>query len=252
MDIKLTEGSTNSLFVTLTDNPALSNVDDAWENIGHRWNRFLSAVKHRWGKIDFTRAWEATVAGRPHIHALIVFHASTFQTFIDSNGLIRIVDKREFESYWDSFIDIQAPWSVSTAFAYIAKEVLKHTVDFTRGSTTLALLWLHRKRGFSLSRGFQSAIKRLDKARRNSKSVERALDLLGIPIDDLADAKWVVVGVYSWSSILERRLQGQKEGLWSYELSGPPHNSSSALERGGISEMGPAATYAQPHQETLT
>lgn len=220
--ITLTEGTTNALFLTLTDNPALSDTDLAWETIGERWNRFLSAIRKRYGKVDFVRSWESTERGRPHIHALVVFHESTFSTFTDARGALRIMEKREFEGYWDSFVDVQAPRSAESCVGYITKEVLKHTVDYSRGSTTLALLWLHRKRAFSISKGIQAAIRRLDTGTHNSNQVSRALDLMGIPIDDMKDAKWVFIGVCSWSEVLAERLPGQKDELWSYELKRAP------------------------------
>lgn len=260
-DVRTEEGeggqqATNALFLTLTDDPALSSVDEAWSNIGGRWNRFLSAVKKRWGRVDFVRSWESTGRGRPHIHALMIFHQSMFSTFTDAKGVLRIMEKGQFEGYWDSFIDVRAPQTVESCVGYVTKEVLKHTVDVERGSTTLALLWLNRKRGFSISRGLQAAIRRLDLATRNSNQRWKALDLFGVPIDDLADAKWVFVGVGRWEAILGERVAGQKDGLWSYELKRVPReveagssfvaNSVPRFEgnhfserRGGAREEGP-------------
>lgn len=215
---------TNALFITLTTNPILfdKNPSYAWKKIGERWNRFLSNIKRRYGTIQFVRSWESTEQGYPHVHALLVFQDSFFTTFQDKEGRMRVEEKEGLARFWDSFVDVQAPRSVQSAQAYIIKEVLKHGFDVKEDSKTLALLWVFEKRAFSMSKGLASLIKRLDESMHNSNSKARSLDLFGLPIDELKGARWVFVGVFSWSEILAMRKDGQKNGLWSYELRRPP------------------------------
>lgn len=220
--------TTNVLFVTLTDNPVLRIDREAWERIGERWNRFLSNIKKRYGRVEFVRSFESTKKGRPHIHAQLIFKDAIFHTFEDPEGRLRVEEKEGIARFWDSFVDVQSPRTKSAVLDYIVKEVFKHAVDQQEDQTTLSLLWLYRKRSFSISRGFSRSIARLDRLMHNSNQKLRALDLFGLPIDDMRGAKWVCLGVFPWSRILECRKDEDRspENLWSYELISPPKERS--------------------------
>jgi len=220
--IRISQARTNTIFITLTTSVNDSNIREAWENIGKRWNRFLSALKKRYGPLDHVRAWESTERGYPHVHAELIFHEAEFHVFKDKNGRLRIQEKDDIAELWDSFVDVQVPKDVQSAKNYILKEIFKHGFSINLGIKTLAMLWVFRKRAFSISRGLDQIMHRLDDCMHNSNQKTRALDLFGLPIDDLHDAKWVFVGVFSWHKILDLVKPNQKSGLWAYELRGLP------------------------------
>jgi hypothetical protein len=250
--IKISSTRANTIFVTLTTAASGLNIREAWDNIGKRWNRLLSAFKSKYGSLDHVRSWESTEAGYPHVHALMVFRETEFNVFEDEKGIWRIQEKKGkkcekhnkckkcekgikcetckkckkcekgMEDYWDSFMDVQVPKDREKAKWYVLKEIFKHGYSFELGTKTLAMLWVFHKRAFSISKGLGQAINRLDIAMHNSNQKTKALDLFGLPIDDLQDAKWVFVGVFSWHKILDLVKPGQKDGLWAYELTGPP------------------------------
>jgi hypothetical protein len=222
--IKISSTRANTIFVTLTTAASGLNIREAWDNIGKRWNRFLSALKKRYGPLDHVRAWESTERGYPHVHAEIIFHEAEFNVFEDKEGRWRIQEKEDMEELWDSFIDVQVPKDVQSAKDYILKEIFKHGFSINLGIKTLAMLWVFHKRAFSLSRGLDQIMARLDVEMHNSNQTARALGLFGLPIDDFQDAKWVFVGVFSWHKILDLVKPGQKSGLWAYELTDAPHS----------------------------
>ena len=152
----------------------------------------------------------------------LIFHEAEFHVFKDKHACLRVKEKDEIAELWDSFIDVQVPKDVQSAKNYILKEIFKHGFSFELGSKTLAMLWVFRKRAFSISRGLNQIMHRLDICMHNSNQKSRSLDLFGLPIDDLASAKWVFVGVFAWNKILDLVKPNQKSGLWAYELRGLP------------------------------
>ena len=72
----LVKGS--ALLVTLEYNSNNISISDAWQNVGVDFNRFLTRLKHKYGKISIIRVWESHESAYPHIHTLVVFHNHTF------------------------------------------------------------------------------------------------------------------------------------------------------------------------------
>ena len=72
----LVKGS--ALLFTLEYNANKIRRSEAWQNIGVDFNRFLSRLKHKYGKISIIRVWEAHESGYPHCHVLVIFHNHTF------------------------------------------------------------------------------------------------------------------------------------------------------------------------------
>lgn len=102
---------TRSVFVTLTYRRDL-RLDEAWEDVGSDFNRWASAMRKAFGKIGLIRCWEAQEDGFPHIHCILLFHETEFETFFH-NGVWRISSKRELEKYWDwGFSEMWAMYSL--------------------------------------------------------------------------------------------------------------------------------------------
>jgi hypothetical protein len=215
--------TTNCLFVTLTDNPQLSSQKQAWEGIGVRWNRFLTAIKKRYGELSFIRSWESTINGRPHVHALLIFERALFKTF-EHHGEIRIEEKDQLAAYWDSNVDVSAARSRKNVVGYITREIVKHVITDDEGDPTLALLWLFRKRSFSVGgRRLKAALTRLDYSLHNSNRKLLSLDSFGLPLA-LEGVTWTLIKpLWRTEELIRYRKPGQKDGLWSYELAEAPH-----------------------------
>ena len=226
---------TNAVFVTLTYNSKLKSVPDAWKDVGREWRQFIASLRKRYGEIQTIRAWQAYESGYPHVHAILIFKDQAFKTFLhqDKDGRLslRIEESSTWKGLWHSFIDVEAPWSVKQLSNYIMRDSLRFDVaegkledEERRVQATLSMQWLFRKRSFAISRILQAALKagRLDQDMHNCSP---GLDLFGLPIDDMAGWKWVFVGVYTWQEIHDLVKCGQKEGLWSYELTKAPAES---------------------------
>ena len=63
----------NALLVTLEYNANKISISDSWQNVGVDYNRFLTRLRHKYGKISVIRVWESHESAYPHIHVLLVF-----------------------------------------------------------------------------------------------------------------------------------------------------------------------------------
>jgi len=148
-----------AIFVTLTYARNL-RLDEAWELVGSDFNRWISAMRKRYGRIEVIRCWEAQEDGYPHIHCILVFHDVDFETFF-YNGKWRVSKKRELEKYWAwGFSDMFALYSLGAGVGYVMKYVTKVNNALLaekrnqKDVLSLALLWIFRKRAFSVSKNF--------------------------------------------------------------------------------------------------
>lgn len=208
---------TRCLFVTFTYDIKRCSKDKAWENIGVEWNRCLSWLRRRYGPLSCFRAWEAFENGYPHIHAIIFFREAEFDVFYDKADQPRIQAKGNIEGSWHSFIDVTAVQSLGSSMRYLVKYLSKvHNREEVKHTTTLAMMWLYRKRAFGLSGEFLRDLRayRLEGVMpiSNKKMVQLGLD--GVP---LSPSRWVFLGLCSWKEILDQRRE-ERSDLWSYEL----------------------------------
>ena len=198
--------STQALFVTLTYR-RIARVDEAWELVGEDFNRFISALRARYGVIHAFRTWEAQRDGYPHVHAVLYFESQSFEAFHHGDAW-RVQDKRELEDLWPhGFIDVEALASLRGGIRYVSKylakvhraiedpEIASNSTDETSGLSglvsrasikTMALAWAMGRRAFSVSRGFFDLTTDL----RNSNSGQMSLE--GTPV-----FKWILVGFWS-------------------------------------------------------
>jgi hypothetical protein len=152
---------TRAIFVTLTYRRDI-RIDEAWDLIGADYNRWITHMRKDFGKIDVIRCWEAHEDGYPHIHCVLVFHDEEFETYHHQGkkGPKWLVSrKRELEKYWVwGFSDMWAMYSLGAGYVlkYVTKvndcllvEKPKHN-----DVLSLALMWIFRKRAFSVSKGF--------------------------------------------------------------------------------------------------
>ena len=100
-------------------------LDVLWEEVGKDFNRWISALRRRYGQISVLRCWEAQRDGYPHIHCVLLFHGCEFQTFF-YKGKWRISKKREIEVLWRwGYSDFFALYSLGAGVGYVLKYVTK-------------------------------------------------------------------------------------------------------------------------------
>ena len=214
---------TRALFVTLTYARKDLRVDEAWEQVGEDFNRWVSRIKKRFGDVRIIRVWEAQQDGYPHIHAICVFENHEFDAF-NYNGVWRAQDKRSLE--WEhGFTDVEALASLRGGIKYVLKYLTKLHEIGVYGSqennkipdssnltgligkasvTTLSLMWIFRKRGFSVSGGLLDLITRMHNSNQPASDYVIQVDFDGDPV-----WVWRLVGFWgghigdnAWSSDL--------------------------------------------------
>lgn len=169
--------------------------------INHAFNKFKASLRKKYGSFEMFRVWEAHKSGMPHIHAIVVFHDQEFDSFF-YQGSWRIQEKREVEDAWPvGHSDVEALASTRGGIAYVAKYLGKlHRVGVTgqgvqadagddmaslvsrTSERTLSLMWIFRKRSFSLSQGFRSAIDDIRNLHNQNRERLGQVDLAGDPI----------------------------------------------------------------------
>jgi len=209
--------STSALWLTLTYDSKRCSRFDAWENVGVEWNRFVSALKQRYGEVSILRTWESFENGYPHIHAVLLFKEAKFTVFpylsMDEGEFsFRIEEKNDIADLWHSHVDVQAVSSTKKLFNYMRKYQTKTLMnsDSLMGVKTMALMWLFRKRGFSVSGDFRIRLSDLIRVLHNSKMV-----LVQSRLDGSVEPRrvWEFVGVFSSSEL------GYRGDSWSFRLS---------------------------------
>ena len=220
----------SAIWLTLTYNVERCSRFDAIENIGKEWNAFISALRQKYGKISVLRTWECSEKGYPHIHAILLFQDakfSVFPHFSTNEGKLtfRIKEKDEIASFWHSHADIQAVSSTKKLFSYMKKYQTKTLLasDSPKGTRTMSLLWLFRRRGFSVSGDFRARLSDLIRTLHNSKTEIRQARLDG----SLEDASvWEFVGVFTGQEL------GIRPGAWTSRLD--PHAVAVVLDRESV------------------
>jgi len=160
---------TRALKITPTLNPKKFNndINREWDIGGKHWNRFISALKKKYGKLLTLKGVEAHKSGQPHMHTIICFKKKRWLVVgQDDKGKWRIpyAMKSELQRLWKlGFIDVQAivPESVDNDIEdtvwYILKT--KNEGDYRsielwsrKRLLTLAIMWYLGKQGWSASR----------------------------------------------------------------------------------------------------
>lgn len=147
--------TTNIIFVTLTQDIKLDkgNRHWHWKNTQNFYNKFITNLRHIFGKCWVIGSTESTATAHPHKHLLILTERN-LKCFQDKNNKWRIKEKRELEKYWHSFIDIEVPVNIQSIINYLIKDVFKQftrEVKVHKDVLSLTLNWLYRKKAFTIS-----------------------------------------------------------------------------------------------------
>jgi hypothetical protein len=188
------------LFVTLTWH-GVGSISESWEANSYYFNKWVTNLREKYGKLSYVRTWEATERGYAHVHLMIMFHEARFHGFktINEEGKVvwRIYEKEEFEKSWPYFVDVRAARTYGAVVRYIRKRVYHGTDkadNVDAGDLTLALMWLFRKRSFAISKDLLKQLSDLIGDLHNSKLQAK---LTGGYLEET----WVWIGVYSASEL---------------------------------------------------
>ena len=151
---------TKLVSVTLTYDTKRCSLQEAWERIGKEFDQWMKTLRKEFGGISIFRTWEAHKNGYPHVHAILLFHDSDFAVFRHKSSF-RVSKKARFSHHWHSNIDVQAIANLKTAVSYLIKYITKELFS-EKATLTRAMLWVFKKRCFSLSKDFVSKLARLD------------------------------------------------------------------------------------------
>jgi len=210
------------LYVTLTVDPSRISLIGSWKGVGKEFNRWISFLRSKYGKISVVRTWDSHESGFCHVHALLLFHSRSFSGFyhIRKKGTYRLQSRSELsiiKSGWKAgFVDVQLCSSVASAGRYLGKYLTKccdHSRTDSKGVKTLALCWIFRKRSFSISGDFLKAHLDLITGSSNSKEFAVQLRLSGSPIH-VSVVKWELFGFYlgdrvGWENFFFMKLGAQ-------------------------------------------
>ena len=223
---------TSLLWVTLTWDSKHEKLINAWESVGKEYNRFISALRRKYGKISVLRVWEAYESGYPHIHAVMLFHDAKFKVFPhysqnERKLTFRIDEKDAIADFWHSHVDIQAISSLRNVFTYLKKHQEKIILGLSgaiqegegeltsgfdleniKGLRTLFLCWIFRKRSFSVSGDFREVLSDLISHLHNS-NMDMQVDLEGSMVKEW---EYVFLGVFTGEEL------GIPPFIWVKEL----------------------------------
>ena len=176
----------NLLWVTLTFNPHLCSLKEAWERIGYYWNLWITNMRNKYGRILHLKMIEAfsdpsgSAYGYPHVHTVLLFRDHKFRAFPSWEKLkdgsegwaFRILERDEIKKQgkWMAHVDIKAIQSGRALGGYLRKHCKNtHGGDDPEALVSQSLLWLHRKQTYSLSKGFRSEFHDLITGMQGSK-----------------------------------------------------------------------------------
>jgi len=228
---------TRGLFITNTYDRRGLTIGEAMIKVGEDHNRFISAFKKKYGKISVLRVWEVQDGGYIHIHILAITENKEFEAF-HYNGKWRIHEKDDIADLWShGFSDVEALSSTKGGMTYIAKYLGKlHTIGaqvneeelpeieeaslsnlVSRASVrTLSMMWLFRKRAFSISGSLGDLIRDLHNSNLEPEKVP--FDLLQLDLEGGAGSEYIkkVVLLGFWSG---KMLKGSLYPKWYTQLS---------------------------------
>jgi len=219
-DINQAEPKTNCLLVTFTYDTKLKNKIDAWHDVSLEYNRAITRLRQKFGKISVLRVWESFRNGYPHIHAILLFDDKRFNVFehwtSNNKSTYRIQEKIEFSKVWHSNVDVLAVSSVRGAVGYLIKYLKKVHSSDSKHNLTLANLWINHKQSFAISGNFSERLAniRLDLGNlRNSKRPMIQTTLEGEKIKPSC----VLVGIFSMDEIKQVN-HVSNPNAWSFRI----------------------------------
>jgi len=215
------------LYFTLTWDTELCSASESWERVNEDYNRLMSSLRKKFGKVHGLRAWESSERGYAHVHFLALFSETSFvyhkhvSKQPETYGKVswRITDKwrKSIQKMWHSYIDVQAV--VDNGISRL-NDVLSYVVKFDDNHVdpekwnekellTMVALWVHRKRQFGVSGAFADDLTRRLVVTQTVKQV----DLHG---------SVVTVVKYDFIGLVNGREAGLDPSIWFKTYDRPP------------------------------
>jgi hypothetical protein len=209
-DVK-TPVKTRLLWVTLTMDPKLASLKEAWETCEYYYNLWITNLRNRYGKIHVLKFPQASpdqqglAYGYLHFHVVLLFEEHEFTAFpwMTNKGKLeyRIHERDEFKEQgkWHSFVDIKAISSMAGIYNY----AVKHHENAGYGDSDEAVLnnalcWLFKKKAYTISGSFRATYHEFIQTLRNSKAFQSTFEGDLIPV-----WSWKLVGFKSWAQIVK-------------------------------------------------
>lgn len=217
---------TCALFVTLTYDNKKCSPDQAWKNIGSEFHLFKANLKKQYRNIEVFRTWESTNHYYPHVHALIIFEEHEFMVIShkdkDGNITYRIPykEKQKIQKYWYSNIDIQALKDTKGGIQELTKYITKDLCS-KKGNKTNAMIWIHRKQSYSISKRFITAMQGWYINFNEPTNLDLINQMCNLNRDVV---KWEFLG------ILRGRDLGFFDAVWCLDLKKPPPRIMKMIE----------------------
>ena len=211
---------TSILFVTFTYDIKLCSFVDAWTNLGTEFNRAKANIRKQFGDFSVFRTWESYENGFSHVHAILIFKDYKFKVFpsyeLKKNGKTRLVwcieEKDTIQKYWHSWVDVKAVEDLQGGIRYLEKYIMK-CAEFDKrdkkGTLTLAMCWVFRKKAFYVSGQFRQALSDLITALCSSKTRKIQLNLQN---EELSPNPWKVLG-FIGATLLNFNVE-----IWTFKL----------------------------------
>jgi len=198
----------NSLILTLEYDSNRYGISESWRRGSADWNRFVSAVRRRYGRVSVLRGYESHESGVLHIHAVLVFHDHSFPIF-SYRGNYRVQGKRtEFEPLWNhGYLDIKAVSNAKDASTYIPKYLMKQMGKnpLLKQEMGLAMGWFYGMRLFGVSGDFIDEIatcitqtNHMCQSRLDGSKIKMNWTFLGI------FPRWMIDDSLSWSVTMDK------------------------------------------------
>jgi len=219
-DINQAEPKTNCLLVTFTYDTKLKNKIDAWDNISSEYNRAITRLRQKFGKISVLRVWESFRNGYPHIHAILLFDDKRFNVFehwtSNNKSTYRIQEKEEFSKVWHSNVDVLAVSSVRGAVGYLIKYLKKVHSSDSKHDLTLANLWINHKQSFAISGNFSERLANIRLDLRNLRNSKRPMIQTTLEGEKIKPS-CVLVGIFSMDEIKQVNHVSNPKA-WSFRI----------------------------------
>jgi len=222
--------------VTFTYDTKLKNKIDAWRDISAEYNRAITRLRQKFGKISVLRVWESFRNGYPHIHAILLFDDKRFNVFehwtTSNKSTFRIQEKAEFSKVWHSNVDVLAVSSIKGVVGYLVKYLKKVHSGESKHDLTLASLWINHKQSFAISGNFSERLAsiRLDfRNLRNSKRPKIQTTLEGKKIKQVC----VLVGIYSMDEIKQVNHVSNSKA-WSFRIKKLPEKNKKLTDDSSV------------------
>lgn len=216
---------TAALSVVLTCDDKRCDPDTAWENIGKEFHLFHNNLRKMYGSVEVFRTWESTNNYYPHVHMIILFWDHSFPVIQhqDKDGSLsyRIPyhEKEKIAKHWHSHVDVQVLDDTKGGIKELTKYITKDLCS-DKGDKTNAMICLHGKQSYAISKGFMKAITGWYIEFNEPTNVDLINQMCNCNHDVV---KWEFIGILRGVDL------GFSSNVWCVDLKKPPPRVSKLI-----------------------